>query len=476
MRTVTAFTWRVAVLCMLLTTSAPAQGQGQTLDELLMQQIERMREMSPDSLAMSVRVSGLFVTGSENVWQPSITAEMLERYLDTFEGRFSTDDGQDLDESARILARDFLEQAHQTIRGLQRELMTLEETAQKRARSEAEEIHQRLDDLLKSAGPTNAEQIRAVFNLANELSTVLGRSNESLRGPVFELAERIRRVDEELLADWRSLLPTEIAQEEWPFFVAWVNRTRYLNPRYIGLINAVAYARIDLIELLTDLELTEEDIVDRAALDQTLQRYAMDLDAAVLNYIEISRKNLRHGRGSSTPEEMQSANRRRLAEVEAEERVGRIARSSAAAIAALLDGPARERFEMEHLDRRAGEGVGQTMAMRVYDHVMAYDDLTDDQRDAIDPLYERYLADHRRVRNQVRLAYEERLRHAPISAMLRAMIDNDQEELNRIRAEMEARHPRGDELNELTRRFVGQIRRQLTAEQIERLPRLPPGW
>ena len=385
----------------------------------------------------------------------TIGPEWIERYVEMF------DPGDD----AALLADRFYADHLAAFRGLARELAAVDAEYDAR-RSEIEQLMERM--LANQESETEIRRAR---------SNELGALDLEFEPRLSAIADRQLEIEAELLADLRALLPPEAGNLDWKDFVRWLDRRRYLRQ---GSMILTYHGAVDLPQFMAELGLQHgTEVADPEGLVASIERYTEDLDIALARHVGLQRQwHRRIVRDRERSRQVMRDTRHivqddgtiiaiagdpELAEQIRQERHQReIAIAQLRAV--LLAGPGRmrphltaqgiERFDEAYLVARI-EGSAYTIERGVVaGHlrvVQTLEELDLQQSEALHALFDEHRVQAMRILERM------------LTASDRWPPDSRADELVR-------------EYVELMRRDLRQMRRQLTTEQLERLPALPPGW
>lgn len=258
-----------------------------------------------------------------------------------------------------------------------------------------------LRDDLRQAGEEAREQFRETRDLS--VFEPLGEKAESLRRAMNAAAEAFKD-------DFRVML-TPAQLERWPRFERALRRERAAAGGVVFV--SVPGERVDLFRLLERIELSEEQ---RAELDPALERYELELDAALTERLRISERlpsPQPPGPGAPAPvlarlEDPEALTRwldeMRSASIRIRDLNRRFAREAESVMtpeqaAAFRDRFLRESYPSVYAARRRGEE-----AIR---RALALDDLTPEQAHRLEELRETYLRQSEALDERARRALDE---------------------------------------------------------------------
>lgn len=196
-----------------------------------------------------------------------------------------------------------------------------------------------------------------------------------------QFTQAVDALEADFFATAQSILTEEQAQEWDRYRREWRRRSRLHNGSGGGT------ERIDILSVLDTLELTESDEADIA---DTLEQYAVEMDAA-LEEREAAIKAVEDARGDFSDPEVRLAIQETIETLEARRQTVReINARYYEAVLAQLPESRREQFSIAYHSAAYPNIYVRTPVDEYYDTISELESLTDDQRETIDGAYEQY--------------------------------------------------------------------------------------
>ena len=225
-----------------------------------------------------------------------------------------------------------------------------------------------------------------------------------------QFGQKRQQLQDRLLGDVRIML-TEDQATQWPRLERAIRRDQSLRRGFLS------GERVDLTRVIGQVDLTEEQLAEVATV---LEGYEVDLDRALVardeaqtRAMERAREVFRSG-DAEAGEELFEKQRKMSA------RVRDVNRRYAREIEGLLAGDLRARFQDSYKRASFPQVYRPGRGQRVMELITAYEDLTEDQRDAIASIRETHERDAGRLNEQHAAAIEESEMSMSVRDMFRA--------------------------------------------------------